>query len=183
MSTENVLYYDESDFEFLPEEPKLQPASVLPNNGNGHHHVHDGDEKLRRARAYIRAIPGAVQGEHGDQATYEVAAKMRDFGLSEDDCYQVMAEEFNLRCVPPWNEKELWQKVRNAYRYATGAPGSKLAQDPLPHPNDTSHNHQSDGGTHTGASDAGAAPLASDAPPILDPADPMPSARRFVERF
>jgi hypothetical protein len=120
-----IPLYSLSDFEFLPAD--FEPKSVKPQSaGNGNYHLYDGDERLKRASAYARALPGAIEGDHGDQATYQAAAKMRDFGLTETEAYEVLTAEFNPRCRPEWNEVQLREKVRNAYRYAKGTPGSKL---------------------------------------------------------
>jgi DNA-binding transcriptional ArsR family regulator len=123
------LVYELSDFEFLPpDEPERQTLPPL-SNGNGHHHTHDHVEAMKRARAYARALPAAIQGNHGDQVTYEAALKIRDFGLSEDENYAVLAEEFNPRCDPSWSKRELQAKIRNAYKYARGQAGSKLNEE------------------------------------------------------
>jgi hypothetical protein len=127
-----ITLYSLSDFESLLPDLKQEPAPKSLSSGNGHnHHAHDGDEALKRARAYARALPGAVEGDHGDQATYQAAAKMRDFGLAETECYEVLIAEFNPRSRPEWSEEELRKKVRNAYRYAKGSPGSKLDEERL----------------------------------------------------
>jgi replicative DNA helicase len=129
MNAEEVPHYEESDFEFLPEENTLKHSEPSQTPSSNVQSSHTPDDIMMRARSYLRQIPGAVQGDHGDQGTYIAAAKMRDFGLSEDECYRLMVEEFNLRCKPPWAEKELREKVSHAYRYAAGIPGNKLDQE------------------------------------------------------
>lgn len=66
----------------------------------------------------------AVEGQSGDLTTFQVACRVRDYGLSEDAACELMLDEYNPRCEPPWEPGELRGKVGNAYRYATGAPGS-----------------------------------------------------------
>ena len=84
------------------------------------------EEKIQRARAYISSIPGAVQGQHGDEDTYRVACKaLRDFALPWDDALNVL-REWNQTCNPPWNEEDLIVKLRNAYQYGTAPLGAKL---------------------------------------------------------
>ena len=71
-----------------------------------------------------REAPPAVQGMNGDDRTFRVAAKVRDFGVSEDLALDLMLDEYNERCEPPWSAGELRVKVENAYRYAKGEAGS-----------------------------------------------------------
>ncbi len=135
--------YGLEDFEFLPPESEQErpTPTAVPSNGNSHHRHYGDDERLKRARAYARALPGAVEGDHGDQTTYQAAAKMRDFGLTETESIEVLIAEFNPRCRPEWSEEELRAKVRNAYHYAKGIPGSKLDEErPKPHAPDADEN-------------------------------------------
>jgi hypothetical protein len=72
------------------------------------------DERLRRARAYARALEPAVSGQHGHDMTFRVAVRVgRGFALSEDEALSVLAE-WNLTCQPPWSERDLRRKVRQA---------------------------------------------------------------------
>jgi hypothetical protein len=84
------------------------------------------EEKRDRARAYLAKVPGAVQGESGDNRTYAVACILvRDFALGDEDALAVI-REWNTTCVPPWSEHDLATKIRNAQRYAYGEYGAKL---------------------------------------------------------
>lgn len=79
-----------------------------------------------RAVHYLQhdAAP-AIEGQGGDQTTFATAAQLRDFGVSEATCLNLMAEHWNPRCVPPWDAAELAVKVHNAFVYANNpAPGS-----------------------------------------------------------
>jgi hypothetical protein len=72
------------------------------------------DERLRRARAYARALDPAISGQHGHDTTFRVAVRVaRGFALSEDEALAVLAE-WNLTCQPPWSERDLRRKVRQA---------------------------------------------------------------------
>jgi hypothetical protein len=67
-----------------------------------------------RARNYVATLPIAVSGEKGHDATFRVAATLvHGFALSEGDAMPIM-EEYNERCVPPWNRNELEHKLRSA---------------------------------------------------------------------
>jgi hypothetical protein len=80
-----------------------------------------------QARTYLAKIPGAVQGQSGDDQTYRVASTLiNDFALSENDAWSLL-EEWNQTCVPPWTESELRTKLRSALRCHHPIPlGNKL---------------------------------------------------------
>jgi AAA domain len=60
----------------------------------------------------------AVEGAGGDGATFRVACNVKDFGISEDKCLQLLAEHWNAeKAHPPWPIEQLQQKVENAYSY------------------------------------------------------------------
>lgn len=80
---------------------------------------------LSQAREYLtNDAPPAIEGSGGDQTTYQVACKLRDYGLSAAEAVELMAEHYNPRCEPPWSIEELHVKVGNAFAYAQNAPGS-----------------------------------------------------------
>jgi hypothetical protein len=82
--------------------------------------------KLERARAYVAKVPGAVEGENGDAATYRLAAKVyADFDLSEEETMEVLAG-WNEKCLPPWSPEDLAITIGNAAKYHTGERGSAL---------------------------------------------------------
>ena len=67
-----------------------------------------------RARAYIAAMPPAISGQHGHDATFAVAKKLiHDFGMSETEAWPIFVD-YNARCQPPWNEDELRHKLEGA---------------------------------------------------------------------
>lgn len=83
---------------------------------------------LRRARAYVRSVPGAISGQGGSLATFKVAvALVRGFALTEQDALEVLLQDFNLRCEPPWSEPELLHKLRYARASGRVEIGSLLA--------------------------------------------------------
>ena len=85
----------------------------------------DLPEALELAAHWLRReAPIAIQGENGDDATYRVACRVRDFGVSEGAALDLLLDEWNDRCEPPWSVHEVRLKVENAYRYATGEAGS-----------------------------------------------------------
>jgi hypothetical protein len=67
-----------------------------------------------RARAYLAKMPHSVSGEGGHTAAFEAAlALTKGFALSPEDSYALLVE-WNSRCVPPWNERELRHKLEEA---------------------------------------------------------------------
>ena len=88
----------------------------------------DSPNNLTHAREYLRSrAPVAVEGQGGDQTTFTVAAALvRDYALSEYTAWQMLADEWNPRCEPPWDLEDLLVKVENAANYGTRALGAAL---------------------------------------------------------
>jgi hypothetical protein len=69
----------------------------------------------RRAAAYLDAMPPAISGRGGHNATYAAATAMvHGFGLDPETALRLLLDRYNPRCVPPWSEKELRHKVEDA---------------------------------------------------------------------
>lgn len=68
-----------------------------------------------RARKYIAALPPAVEGHGGHNATFRVAAILtKGFALGLQDALKLFLE-WNELCKPPWSETDLLHKLRDAY--------------------------------------------------------------------
>lgn len=66
----------------------------------------------------------AVSGQGGNNATYQVAAKLtRDYALTETTAFALMAQHWNERCTPPWAAEELYMIVEHASQYGTAELG------------------------------------------------------------
>lgn len=77
----------------------------------------------RRARAYLACIDGAVEGSGGSTQTFSAALKLISlFGLSADAVYDLLLNDFNPRCLPPWEPEDLWRKVIEAQTHAEDRP-------------------------------------------------------------
>jgi putative DNA primase/helicase len=102
----------------------------------------DQEHNIKRAiDNLITRAPIAVEGDGGDYTTYKVACRVRDLGISEQKCLELMLDHYNERCEPPWAPEELQRKVNNGYTYAQEKAGSKTAEAefdriPLPENND-----------------------------------------------
>lgn len=81
-------------------------------------YIVNSENAQSRARYYLETLaPPAIQGAHGDATTILVAFKVKDLGVSEQECFDLMAEIWNERCSPPWQLEDLRAKVGNAYRH------------------------------------------------------------------
>jgi hypothetical protein len=88
----------------------------------------DQDRARAKAVEYLRTAPAAIEGSGGDHATFKVAAYLKDLGCSEELAVELMRDEWNERCSPPWDDDDLQVKVRNAYAYGVNAAGSAAAE-------------------------------------------------------
>jgi len=86
----------------------------------------DTPAALLRASGYLLDAAPAIEGQYGDDRTYQVACQVRDFGVSEDKCLELMTH-WNEACQPPWDTEELEVKVANAYSYAANELGALSA--------------------------------------------------------
>ena len=93
-----------------------RPASLVPASPGAQ----------ERARRYLAAIPAAVAGQHGDEATFRVCCRLvRGFALNDEEALGVL-REWNQGCAPPWSEAELRAKLQGARRYGREAIGGLL---------------------------------------------------------
>jgi hypothetical protein len=82
--------------------------------------------RLERARRYLAALPPAIAGSHGDVHTFRVCCRLvRGFALDDDEAF-VLLQEWNARCLPPWTDRELEQKIASARRYGREPIGGLL---------------------------------------------------------
>lgn len=82
------------------------------------------------ARAYLAAVPVAIEGEGGDARTLRAAMVGYDFGVDPEAFYPLL-EAWNKKCQPPWSEDDLRAKLEGAYKYPIGDKppfGWKLAE-------------------------------------------------------
>ena len=71
-------------------------------------------DRVRRARAYIAKIEGAVSGQGGHNATFRVACILRQkFDLSVEEAWPLF-KEWNTTCQPEWSDRELAHKLEDA---------------------------------------------------------------------
>jgi hypothetical protein len=126
--------------------PKPEPAAAS-QQANGAAHLppqngqqFTGSDAITRCRKYVANIPGAIQGQHGSNPTYQVACETQRFGL-DDGAAMAILSEYNGRCVPPWSERELRHKLDEAKGKVTDK-GSRLNNPPA-------NGHPAGGQPHT----------------------------------
>lgn len=84
----------------------------------------DDDLSIAHAVNWLRTdAPEATQGARGDWATFKIACRLKDFGLSQMRALEILILHWNeFKAHPPWGFDELEQKVANAYSYGRMLP-------------------------------------------------------------
>jgi hypothetical protein len=89
--------------------PRPVPSAVAP--------VCSDERRVSRARAYLAKMPPAVSGSGGHDALWAaVIAMMWGFDLDTETVRSLVVSDFNPRCDPPWDERELEHKLVGAER-------------------------------------------------------------------
>jgi len=69
---------------------------------------------FERATKYANAVPPAISGQGGHNATFTLATALtHGFNLNESEAYQIMSD-WNRGCQPPWTDRELRHKIRSS---------------------------------------------------------------------
>lgn len=84
----------------------------------------DPEAAERRAIALLTAEPGYTKGAGCDAKTLQLAMRVKDCGVTEERCWELMLDHWNERTSPPWPADKLHVKVCNAYRYGTEPVGA-----------------------------------------------------------
>lgn len=78
----------------------------------------DTPESIIEGVSYLKRAPRSTEGEGGDNNSYKVACRVRDYGISENTAMRLMFEFWNDDCSPPWSYEKLQSKIAHAYKYA-----------------------------------------------------------------
>jgi hypothetical protein len=71
---------------------------------------------VRRARAYLATIEGAISGQRGHDRTFRAACILCvRFGLSFEQAWPLL-KEWNEHCEPPWSDQDLIHKLEDALK-------------------------------------------------------------------
>lgn len=82
-----------------------------------------------RIQRYLNECPPAVSGQGGHDQTFFVACRLiNGFDLSEDQAFYWLSE-YNRKCDPPWNDRELAHKIRSAMSTSHDKPRGHLLGD------------------------------------------------------
>lgn len=73
---------------------------------------------LDAARAYLAKLPPAISGAGGHDATFRAACCLVRFGLTDGDAMILLRQWNGTHCQPPWTERELIHKLKDARRVA-----------------------------------------------------------------
>lgn len=85
----------------------------------------DLPDNVALAVAWLRgSAKVATQGEGGDSCAFSTAAMMKSYGISQVLAFDLLWDNWNSRCSPPWDAEELEIKIENAYKYNTSPPGN-----------------------------------------------------------
>ena len=94
--------------------------------------VEEDDEIAKRASDYIENhAPEAIEGNGGDQTTYDVACALFDIGASKETVTDLMHRYNEIKCFPIWEADDIVKKVDNAMRYKQNPTGVKATSSGL----------------------------------------------------
>lgn len=95
--------------DFLVPQPPARPESRRAQR------VADRRDAESRAARYLAHCPPAVSGCGGHPVTYAVARSVVwGFDLGARRGFELLLRVYNPLCRPPWSERELWHKVKDA---------------------------------------------------------------------
>jgi RecA-family ATPase len=82
----------------------------------------------QRAALWLSKVPPAVSGQSGHSTTYTAAVGLvHGFQLSEGDALALLSS-WNQYCQPPWSDRELTHKLREAASKSHSKPAGHLLQ-------------------------------------------------------
>lgn len=118
--------------------PAAAPTATAPSSPAS-------SDVLERARMYLAECEPAVQGQGGhDKLLWAAGAMVHGFLLSDEQAFDLLAREYNPRCVPPWDlsvpkdDRDFRRKISEARRRPSQHAAGWLLNDPAYAPIDTS---------------------------------------------
>ena len=82
------------------------------------------DRARKVLHEYVKRGDVAKEGLGGDDRTYRLCCEMLDFGLSPHVAQELVMQEWNEACEPPWTAEELEQKFYNASQFMQNEAGA-----------------------------------------------------------
>lgn len=98
--------------------------------------VTNESKQVRNARAYLAKVDPAIEGQHGHNQFLNAACRLvDDFALSREQA-QPLLEEYNQRCLPPFNQNDFDRKLDAAILKVAerGGPSGELLADDVQTP-------------------------------------------------
>ena len=71
---------------------------------------------------FLKSRAPGIEGSGGDDWTFQTVALIKDLGVDQADCFDVMAE-WNATCVPPWQPDEFRDIISHGYKYGKNPQG------------------------------------------------------------
>jgi P4 family phage/plasmid primase-like protien len=111
--------------------PEVRAVTKTPDDGRDDDFEWDQPQNVECADARLRQLVKngdvAVDGQQGNQRTYNLACEVIGLGVSPAKTFDLMGRIWNPECVPPWSEDDLAEIVAHAaeYRQSKGAPNAK----------------------------------------------------------
>jgi hypothetical protein len=91
--------------------------------------VNEDETAFALARKYLSTAPEAVQGGR-DNTAFMVAARLYDFGISKETCFELLIEWNETHCHPPLESHELERIAWSAGKNRDSAIGAKHPNAP-----------------------------------------------------
>jgi len=116
---ENIPVYDEAWFKDAiwvnPDATKIKAQSVVSKKRARHLKTIPMSTRIQWAAKWLEKVEGAKSGEAGHNRTFYVANRLIvGFLLDQEVAFNLMKDEYNNRCQPPWTDKELKHKIKSA---------------------------------------------------------------------
>lgn len=83
----------------------------------------DASAAVAQSREFLLRCPIATAGSRND-AAYKAASRVKDLGVPEPECLELMATVWNVNALPPLSNEELAHVVNSAYEYGQNLTGS-----------------------------------------------------------
>jgi hypothetical protein len=94
-----------------------EPAHATSSSSAGPTWIAHRPDLVARAERYLAAMPPAISGQGGHEATMRAAiAMVQGFELAPSVALDLLLRAFNPRCDPSWSRRELEHKVKSAER-------------------------------------------------------------------
>ncbi len=102
---------------------KCNQSSVSTRKAKVSIEVNQEGAEIRAKDYLLNRAELSFEGQGGDDNAFKVANRLKDLGIDEANCFELMLDYWNDRCSPPWAPEELEKKIGNAYAYGQNQEG------------------------------------------------------------